>query len=313
MKICAKCGTRNEDADMFCKGCGSALDQPDAASGNGQNSLTAVLKEKGSSGLFLAALIFFTLGIVLNIVSAFDTSSLKATMVSVFSSMDMDAMNQAISMVPYTTIIGSIPLIFMCIGLWMIRGTCSGGNDKPLSTAGFSLVKGFTILQLVLTCILMAVVLLMTVIAIFIVMGGYEIADLGVTDIRRHIGNGAIDLDTISTMFAVFAAIFLLIVLIAAVLSIVYYAKVIGSLNRAKEIAITGSTTKNVSMFVAVINIIGGVCGLLTFIMGIANLLSNGGSFSVLSVLISLVQPVTNLLFGGLIISVHGAISRHLS
>lgn len=233
--------------------------------------MLSALKEKGGSATFLIATILYTLTLIASIGNVFtlrDQVLKSLNMLSNYGVSNLNigeaysAINQALPLLIFIFIIFSIPTIVMCIGLWCVYTTCKKTGNQPLSTGGFTAMKVIVVLQTVFSCIGFA----FTILAVLLIVGicaseGQSLMDLFTSSGYGYgYGNAYSALGVISVL----VVIAILIIIAIMVLQIVYYVKVIGSINCAKEIIVTGKTNKNVSSFVGVITIIGGIFNILS-------------------------------------------------
>lgn len=317
MKTCNNCGKQNNDEDMFCEQCGAALsmnpDDQQQTAGYTQNAdayqtqaaaqqmppqtpypMLQILKKRGGSALFLVAVICMTVQLVANLIESFGGGSsiieLQNLLYQYGIPVDLSDLGGVATSFSVFSLIALIPTILVVIGLWMIFVNCRKQDNSPLSTAGFSLVRGVLIFEFVCFIVILALGLLLVIFAG--IAGGSYLSQASHGFVNASYGTYSLD----STSDAVAAGIagvligLLIGMIIALVLGIVYYVKVIGSLKRAQEIVRTGSTMKNVSAFVGVINIIGAVFSLISGLIAL-----NIGT---------IIGGVTSLLFGILIMSV---------
>lgn len=325
MKTCSNCGKQNRDEDMFCEQCGAALSMnPDnqqqaQTAGYAQNvnayqtqataqqmppqtpyPMLQILKQRGGSVLFLVAIICLTVQVVAQIFTSFNGSSSVAALQNLMYRygipMDLSQLNSIMTGVSVGSLIAMIPTILIVIGLWMIYANCKKQDNSPLSTTGFSLVRGVVIFEFV--CFILIVTICILFMLIGIMAAGSYISQLprGYVDPGMHWVSYSDD--AMAAGIAGFMIGFIIGLIIALVLGIIYYIKVIGSLKRAQEIIRTGSTMKNISAFVGVINIIGAVF----------SLISGVTSFDI----VTIISGVAALLFGILIMGVRKEFSAVL-
>ncbi len=318
MKMC-NCGFQNEDTDNFCKQCGSQLNVQQQAPVQEQTvqqeqaeyqqtatnpfPMLSALKEKGAGGLFLVTVILYTLNVIISIVSAFSVDNQVNNALNAYGEMGVDvsdamAISQGVSTGTIVgTLIGCIPVILLCIGLWKIYGTCKKSGSQPLSTGGFSLVKGVVIFELVVFCIAIAIIAIALIFVSSVAASkGYSLSEmLSSAMVAEGLGYGEAS-DLVSLIVGAIG-VFIVLMFVVMILGIIYFAKVIGSLNRAKEIIVTGKTNKNVSAFVGVFTMIGGILNT------ISGLVSDFDFATILA-------GVCSILFAVLIFSMRGAIKR---
>lgn len=272
--------------------------------------MLSALKEKGGSAGFLIATILFTLSLVMTIVSAFSIGGQLyeiVNMINAYVGMGMteaaadvtEIYNVVNQMAPVLTVISflsSIPTIIICIGLWCIYGTCKKSGNQPLKTGGFTAIKVIFILNMIGTCISYAfIVFMFAFIFLAAAAEGVSMSDLMYSlEMAGSMGYG--DAEAIAGIIAGAFGFIVVLLIVVMVLSIIYLAKIIGCLNRAKEIIVTGKTSKNVSAFVGVFLMLG----------GIGNALGGLISLDIATIL----SGVTSIIFASLLFSIRGAINR---
>ena len=249
--FCAKCGIENAEGAAFCKNCGHNLNS--VVTPSVQETLAAktplsshpvlnVVKKLASSPLFLVAVIAYSAQILFSIVNSAGTGA----KVEMFLYQLLDRLGgnvpyefydivdgiSRIGDIPYVlgTIIGLIPSFLICAGLWMTFASAKSRMFDGMKTSGLTMIKVLTILQLIGSCIAVAAIELLLFVAV-----------IGIA----------------ATEYAPGAAIAILVLLVLVVaasytLQIVYFAKIIKSLNAAKNTILTGVPTAKASRFVAV-------------------------------------------------------------
>ena len=334
MKTCNTCGAQNQDNNVFCENCGAPFETNQQTSygtpasqipyGAQQNpnfhvpygnpvpqplqigSMLPILRKQGRSPLFLIPVILMTLvvlnglSVVLNLFGA-DTQELLDLASGDSEAVILSWMNNSLR---GFSLISMIPSILTVVGLWMIYASCMGGDDRPMSTAGFTLVKGVMIYQLVVFCI--GIGILVILVFFFSASSSLWMELLGSSGLGlRHseIRSAANALNWLQVV------IFLILAVYSALI-ITYYVKVIASLSCAKEIIQTGTTqmNKNVSLYVAVLSMLGGAYFILT---GFVGMMTGIEVFTSLSAQ-NLISGIASLLFGILLVSVRSSLNAAL-
>lgn len=298
--FCPKCGTQNNDNSTFCQNCGAVLKQeasaintvpaqpqPDAQAYNraSQKPLRSpypainILKNLGTSPVFLFAVIAFTVSLIFSVFALFQTASSVTDLVYQFSyqfdiSFDYSQYLDNIESLSYASIIiGMIPKIVAVVGLWLIFAAAaekqSGGR---MATVGLTIMKVLQIISLVLISIFAA---------LFLAVIAYIIVQLSAAS--RYIYDYRYSLIIVITTTVFVCAIF--------ALYIVYIAKVITTINTAKKVAVTGIANNKVSIFVAVFN----------FITAGLSLLALVNAYSFYNI-IAVLGEIASLIFFGVVI-----------
>ena len=297
MKFCSKCGSQLGEGIRFCATCGTpvpveeatsqiqekapeaapveateALQQEKTAPSNEQSaphaataqpapvfaqpmlpSAIRILKALGTSPLFLVGVIAFTLNLFMTFINSFSgASNIVATIYRIASALDLEYMLADVLEDLYRfaatgnvlgTLVGMMPGIIIAIGLWMTYGACASKAPKKLGTAGLTMIKVLTIINLVFVCLALVIGELLLFVGLIAALDSFA-----------------------GTEGAMVIGVIMIFVLLCMVLSIVYYAKVIKSLNAAKNTAITGRPFANASIFVGVLCFISAVCSIIGII-----------------------------------------------
>ena len=296
--FCSKCGCMNNDNAAFCKKCGHAFNpkadqaaaqtnvkSPYQVSQYQQNSqnlyntqqktawpepdngeeirarIFSTVQSACSSPLFLFASIALTVYLLIASVNFVN----YLTNVTEYFIVDY-IISYVISSVIVFIIIG-----LFVIGLWITYVSALNKNKHHISTAGLTMAKVTSIIQLVIVCIGIALYLLSLIV---IVISLRESATLhyqgdfiyNATILVRDL-TGRIRLVSLIELF-----VMILVTLAAAVLYIIYTVKLIKTINRVKKAIRKYDISRKASMFVVVINFV--IAGLL--LIGAGMNISNG-------------------------------------
>ena len=251
--ICPKCGAPLPDNSTFCTNCGTSIAQAapmyapaqpmySAPAPGGAGLVYKTLKGIAASPLFLIAAIALTVTLVLGIIGSLSSTGSVGDFIGEtlseysdqldISSSDMREIRRLLNDVPdvdaSTVVVGQIPQILICAGVWMLFASALS-NSGRMSAAGLTIIKVINIISLVFLCIFLGIALIGLIIAM------------------AAAGDAA-------------ALLALLIVplIIASVLVIIYFSKLIKTINTMKSVVNTGAPSDRVSPFVAVVCIIGG-------------------------------------------------------
>lgn len=236
-----------------------------------------VVRKMGSSGMFLTAVIAYSVAFILSIISAFSVSyreQLLYEFVRVSRGFNYAA-----------AIVSLIPTMLMLLGMWLTFGA-SLSRGPRMSTAGLTIIKVMLIILQVLLAIAMGIVAIAFLIGM--IAGGGLLSDLGMGDVAR---------EGVGIMLVVLLVISLVYTLIC-----IFIAKTIKTINTVKYTIQTDKASANVSPFVAVMCII--ACVGMT-VVGVAYF-AWGNLLSALSILLSL---VTTLCFAILIFRYRSAMA----
>lgn len=249
------------------------------------------LRKLGSSPLFLAAIIIYALSALFSFFSSVsDSSGIMGYIYRIAAMLDaeyimysyMDEIYSVASVGSIiSSLIGMLPAILVWIGLLLVYRACKNPKGNTISLIGFNVLKVLEILGLVFSCIgffLMEFMLLIALIASASTFAGS---------------------DTAGILIAVMA-----IVLVAAVISIIYYIKLLKSLDSAKRTILTGTPDCRASRFVGIICFIGAalsVAGILGQIISLtAGVSVTNLFFGIVSAILSAAEAT---IFGILIFS----------
>lgn len=326
MKICNNCGMQNNDDDLFCAQCGNSLEnaanQPDGQPAYGEAGagacatpdgayanqpvnpypLLQILKEKGGSALFLIATILATINLVVSLLSAFFTN-IQETMQKSMSAYQYAMINDAEIWPVLTAImvvfilVFSIPTILVVIGLWRTYATCKKAGPEPLSTGGLSMIKAGVIIEFVVFILAMVFMALVMLFLIAFAVNGDEFVQKAMESRIDLYGTDLYGTDVQSILMGV-CVMMLVITVLAVILGIIYYVKILGSIKTAKQIIQTGTAQKNVSTYVAVLLILGAVFTIFSAIMSLD--------------IITVLAGVTQILFASVIFSFKNAAGAYL-
>ncbi|MCH5352527.1 MAG: hypothetical protein J1E06_03580 [Acutalibacter sp.] len=220
------------------------------------NPVLNVIKKLGSSPLFLAAAILYSVSVMLGIITNISGAVLPSYVYDILANagMDYDTIRYIINSSSGTSAVSSglsaVPSILLCVAMWMIYATCRDRQTGNISTAGLTICKVITTIMLVALCIAAAGVV---IIAIAGFAGGFDyIIRYGA---RSYYGYG----DGIMAL-----VMFLCIIVLAiVVLLIAFYASLVRAINRMKNCALTGMPDHRISKFLTVMLWISGVIGCL--------------------------------------------------
>lgn len=279
--FCPKCGFKNQDDTFFCQNCGNKLSavqpqqniNPNYQQGYNQPFIAdafTTVKMLAKSPLFLTAVIAFSVYLLFSIIKVISAGSLFTGIIRILEFvMDnvpeisyqigemydifYEIANMASAPIIILGLLGLVPSILICTGLWITYSSAANKYSNTMSTAGLTIIKVINILQLIGTCILCAFV------EIFMIVLTIALA---------------------AESYAPGAVVVLMIIAILLTgfffgLSIMYSVKVIKSLNAAKDAIISGASTKRASVFVAVWTFISAFFTLFTILSNPLAVLAN--------------------------------------
>lgn len=268
--LCPHCGKNVQDGTVTCPYCGASLQQnprPEGATplytqppvadpapegGAAEPPVIRLIRRMVRSPQFLVPAIGYTCMVVLSLMVTLQSAS-PAAMEMYLAPLATDAQLASLADTLSTVVtasaggalVGQIPSILVAVGIWMMYAAAAGEPGKPLKTTGLTIIRVIQIISLVLICL---VALLMLVI--------FGIALAAISQV-----------DDAGAAVAVLAVVLVLVAVII-VLEIIYYVKLMGMVNNFRWTIRTGAPMGNVSTYVAVLTIVGGVISLGTFLTG---------------------------------------------
>ena len=241
--FCSKCGIENTEGAAFCKNCGNRLGvapAPEAAPAAQEapvytapapvvkpplssHPVLNAVKKIASSPLFLVAVIAYSAQLLFSLINLFKGGNAILSMI--YRILDIGR-----APVIIFGFLGLIPTMLICAGLWMTYASAQSRMSNGMKTAGLTMIKVLTIIQLIGSCIAVVVIELLLLIAV-----------IGIA--ATEYAPGA----------AIAVMVFVVLVVAASyTLQIIYSAKIIKSLNAAKNTIMTGVPAAKASAFVAI-------------------------------------------------------------
>ncbi len=266
MQTCPKCNAPVEGDANYCSSCGNQIKPGQtvyAAPGYTAPASTAktpssshpvlnVVKRLASSQLFLVAVIAYSAQILFAIVNSAGTGAkVEILLYQLLDSLGGNVPYEAykfvdslsrIGDIPFVigTFLGLIPSIIICAGLWMTYASAKNRLVDGMSTAGLTMIKVITVIQIIFTCLALAGVELILLLAVI-----------------------GIALTTYAPGAAIGVMVMLVLFVTAAyTLQIIYLVKIIKSINAAKKTIITGVPVAKASTFVAIWSFVVAFCAI---------------------------------------------------
>ena len=323
--FCTKCGAQ-VTSGKFCPRCGAPLGAapesatpqnqpfqpqptpapvyqsgyvPNVPLGTNRSPALDALRCLATSPLYLVGALAFSLAVVLSLVAAFTIGETAARIAqNILNMLDIDARRELWDMPYYlrqsmastsvtSGIFGMIPSVLIAAGIWMVY---AGAKDssRPMPSGGFTMLKVMSIIGLVALCISGALLVLM----FFILMA---VSGALNSSLYYSFGSAAWEFgEYVMPVLMSLLGLFLVMFVGLLVLYIVYYAKLIKTINAVRYTATTGRPSNNVSPFVAVMCFIAAVFGVLSAVTQLAF----GAVFSGLAMLC---QATASVCFGMLL------------
>ncbi len=202
---------------------------------------TEAIRESGKSFPFLFGTICCTLALILTVVTAL-FNSMGGSDLYDFG----DQVNWIADWSFGGSLIGSIPMLIMVIGMWLFLAACASKNPVP-STAGITMVRGAIITYIVILSIVLGLVVIVSAVVIFAgVMAGAS---------ANYSYQGFAYQEVLQASMAV-ALVIVIAVIAILILCLIYYTKMLKTTKVIRNILRTGRITENISMFHIVFNFI---------------------------------------------------------
>ncbi len=270
--FCPYCGTKIDDDSRFCTNCGAKVDgaipdrlnpasqftQNQSRFGSMADMTWATVKKEAKSPLILAAVICFTLGILLSFTQN-PVTRLLDYMERIFGGYlgydyydVVDDLWEISGIAGFVSnVMANIPAILYAVGMWITVGSALDREKRKLSTGGLTLIKVIVIISFIFKLIGMVIS------AVFVLALFMEIAE------EFHGINGS----AVAVVFVMLAAV--------AALMIVYYFKLIKTINSICYTVQNGSPLADISGLVIFFCFVGGICGIIMSLFYFPSLVSS--------------------------------------
>lgn len=254
--ICQNCGREIPDGTV-CP-CNVPVQAPALSSNPALNAI----KTLGSSKVFLAAAILYSVSALLSIpLQVF--GDLSYDIIGSYTGIDFGALvNSNIASVIVSAVATAVPALLIAVGMWLHFATCRNVTSGNISTAGLTVCKVITVLTLI-TSVLSAVIV---IVALIIVALTSETIAYYLLNTFWYMFDAVYSFDDFAAGLSVIAVLLLVVFAIVFTLSICYNAALLKTINRVKKTALTGVPDNRISRYVvfwnyviAVITAIGGL------------------------------------------------------
>ena len=271
--ICPRCGKSAEEGWENCPYCGAPLQQPPqpeasaprytqspvpdpAPAGTPQEPpVIQLMRRAARSPAFLVPAIAYTCMVVCNLISTLGYAVPGAMdgYLNQLTGYGMDGQMASVygmlSTVPEASaggsLVGQIPSILMAVGIWITFASAVDTSGGPIKTAGLTIIRVIQIIVLVLVGVLCLLLL--------------GVMGLSLTAVGAF-GYGDSTAGIAFVLFLVFAGI--------VVLAILYSVKTITTIDGFRRSIWTGKPQGKISVYVAVISILGGLLSLTSALTG---------------------------------------------
>lgn len=287
--ICPNCGREIPDGTV----CPCTL-EAQAWTALSENPALNVIKTVGSSPAFLVMAVFLSVSALLTILSPLGNSSSISSFYQAAYELgwDMDAiasMAEAMrSMTVFGAVVSSIPAILVAVSMWIHYATCRNRLSGNISTAGLTICKVLSYINLVWLCIAAFVVVAALVIVIIAIFAG-SMAFPSPSGYRSTYTAEEAQLAVVMVL-----AVFVLIFGLVLGMGIGYQASIIRTINRTKTVAATGVADDRVSGYFTGMNYLVGASSILSGLFGLfsapitgAAALFTGVAYILMSVLLN--------------------------
>ncbi len=248
--FCSFCGKQNEDGASFCERCGKSLNESVTASRPEQapvfiSRAIMEIKQIASSPLFLVAVIVFTVYILFNfLASGFVGAQLMRELYMLDYEAGIDIPYEVYEIVSsfgsgggFISVILQISNVVIATGLWAIYISAKNKKSPFMKTGGFTAIN---VIQWINLVFIGGLTLLFTLLFAVIFLDLFSEVSMGI----------------------VFLAGLSIMMILILLFTILYYAKIISSVNNIKKTLRTGVVSKGPSMYVGVILVISSVINL---------------------------------------------------
>lgn len=269
--FCSRCGCENNDSSVFCKKCGNRLNGADSSQSPNpastpvyatqpqrvkapysSNPVLNQVKTVAASPLALVAIIAFSAQILVEIFKALTfRNALIPALYRILNMFGGDVPYEMYSFVDkiagiggapfaFATILGLIPSILICVGLWMTYASATNRTYIGMKTSGLTMIKVMNIIQIVCSSIWLLVSEIIII-----------VAAIGVNNLANSYSGYYYETSYSGASTVIFVMLAIVVGAIFA-LQIIYNAKIVSSINAAKYTVNTGVPTDKISGFVAV-------------------------------------------------------------
>lgn len=256
--ICKVCGCDNPEGSGVCLRCGAPLSAAPPPGGPYVPEAVRVLKESGSSALFLVSAILLTCSLVFQLLGSIWSVDLADRILSDLSGASSAYSYGYLSGLSIGTLLGLIPGGLMVIGFWLFYAACRRPGER-ISTAGLSIIKGVTIFYQVLLWIV--TVLVGVYVVLLLTVGSFLLGKIG-------------DWGSTGDVVAVASGLIFLVLAIAAaylILLIVFNFKTLRAIRALKYTAVSGMPSADIpGFFIGFCFVIGGISALSLLLLDIA-------------------------------------------
>lgn len=270
----------------------------------GQSPAIQALRKVATSPAFLLALLLYTVGFLFSTYINIKNLGIYFDYLDYYKRSSLQGQ-----------IIGNIVGTFLSIllsvatvtALWSIFASAANKTKERMSTGGLTYFKVIYIIGLVFACIaLLAFVVLLVVVA---TKDSNSFLRILYKEIDSALGNAGYDLPTYGNL-RTFLCILVGIALLIMVFTVIYFVKIIKSINTAKRVIQTGVPDDRVSVFVGVITIIIAVFGVINGIRVFMALLNMNKTLAIFYGIITIVGAVSTLCFAITLFQFRSAMRR---
>lgn len=310
--FCPNCGYQNADGASFCQNCGTALavqqayERPQqqnppyqppvqphayAQAPRSTHPVLNVVKSKGASVPFLVAAIAFSAAALFSFLYSVSGNSFPQSLYRLASMLDLEELvwnfySAARFVTVFFAFLGMIPTVLLAVGIWMTYASAANRQDNGMKTAGLTIIKVITIISFVFICIALGLAEIAVLIAV-------------ISQANSYFSSSEVIGALIGAMIGI---------AVGAVLVILYYVKLIQTINTMKMTITTGTPSDRISAYVAVIAMISGVFSVISTLISSMSSIIYGVSFSfLLPVLSALCSATACITFGVLLFSYRNA------
>ena len=268
----------------------------------GKSPASQLLRRLGSSGAFLVGVILTTVAFLFNLLIGIGNVTQLVRMLPAYSNTDF----QRVLATSLASIIGAlITSGLVVLLLWLIFGAAANKRSPKMGTGALTTFKVFFIIGLVGVCLLLTVWVIFGV--LFLILGDNRDAAEFLQGLNGMLAQFGTQLPMAALSEKVLFAVLFCALTLVLVFTILYFAKLLKTINTAKRVVRTGRPDDRVSPFAAILIILGAVFSVFRFL---SNLLGALGTAGLLSGIVALLSAAAAICFAVVIFKFRSGMRR---
>ena len=247
----------------------------------GKSPASQLLRRLGSSGAFLVGVILSTVNFLLSLFGNGRSILAYVNMMDYYRGTDYEIqLAGSIAMMIFSILASALGVLL----LWLIFGAAANKRSPKMDTGALTTFKVFFIIGLVGVCLLLTAWVIFGV--LFLILGDNRDASEFLQGLNGMLAQFGTQLPMGALSEKILFAVLFCALTLVLVFAILYFAKLIKTINTAKRVVQTGRPDDRVSPFAAVLIILGAVFTLFGAVSMIASF-GGGGLISGVSALLS--------------------------